>query len=551
MRVSCPARVARGVGCYPLRLAGIRQGIDFPAGFRHERRLATRLEKSWPLWHVALDRLAASCEGGGGSCDGSCAAWSGRSWCPRGRASSENVEIDSRRCRVGSRGGGIRRHVGRRRIRAHPRGGGQRAERPSPPHILPDGGFVRRRGGGAGGCGRRRPAELRRSPARRVLPRLHRRGDTHRRQRARRQGADGLPSIATEGEVLGPSDISITGSKKFVLSIGIGGSDVFRNAFGLLEGSSAPSSPASSVTGPAAPFADALAYEATANPEPTDIDSNPVGILRQGESYVVADAGANAIVKTNHKGEFSTIAVLPGVPARSASHPTRCRRRRAGPGRRVLREPTRRVPVRRRRSKIWRIVPGQAPTVYASGLTNVTDLAFAPDGTLYAVEIAKNGLLTGPPGAIVSIPGVAVRRPSWSTACCSPTGSPSATARSTSRRERRCPASDRCCASGSTRANAGEQHVATLRRPSSSGGRPASPFRPPAGVGTVRARDSLTTLVAVALLSVRERIRDYGVLKAIGLTPRQITSTRHQRPCRARAGHLSRSVSGCTSPSPG
>jgi putative ABC transport system permease protein len=34
-----------------------------------------------------------------------------------------------------------------------------------------------------------------------------------------------------------------------------------------------------------------------------------------------------------------------------------------------------------------------------------------------------------------------------------------------------------------------------------------------------------TTLAAVALLSVRERIRDYGVLKTIGLTPRQITSS--------------------------
>jgi ABC-type lipoprotein release transport system permease subunit len=34
-----------------------------------------------------------------------------------------------------------------------------------------------------------------------------------------------------------------------------------------------------------------------------------------------------------------------------------------------------------------------------------------------------------------------------------------------------------------------------------------------------------TTLVAVALLSVRERVRDYGVLKAIGLTPNQISST--------------------------
>jgi ABC-type antimicrobial peptide transport system permease subunit len=34
-----------------------------------------------------------------------------------------------------------------------------------------------------------------------------------------------------------------------------------------------------------------------------------------------------------------------------------------------------------------------------------------------------------------------------------------------------------------------------------------------------------TTLVAIALLSVRERIRDYGVLKAVGLTPRQIASS--------------------------
>jgi putative ABC transport system permease protein len=34
-----------------------------------------------------------------------------------------------------------------------------------------------------------------------------------------------------------------------------------------------------------------------------------------------------------------------------------------------------------------------------------------------------------------------------------------------------------------------------------------------------------TTLVAVALLAVRERVRDYGVLKTIGLTPRQIASS--------------------------
>src|SRR4029453_15614378 len=42
-----------------------------------------------------------------------------------------------------------------------------------------------------------------------------------------------LPSIINgEGEVLGPSDIAFTGGQKFVLSIGLGGSDEFRAAFG-------------------------------------------------------------------------------------------------------------------------------------------------------------------------------------------------------------------------------------------------------------------------------------------------------------------------------
>jgi putative ABC transport system permease protein len=34
-----------------------------------------------------------------------------------------------------------------------------------------------------------------------------------------------------------------------------------------------------------------------------------------------------------------------------------------------------------------------------------------------------------------------------------------------------------------------------------------------------------TTLIAIALLSVRERVRDLGVLKTIGLTPGQIASS--------------------------
>ena len=54
-------------------------------------------------------------------------------------------------------------------------------------------------------------------------------------------------------------------------------------------------------------------------------------------------------------------------------------------------------------ANIWRVVPGEAPTVYASGLTNLTDLAFAKDGSLYAVEIASDGLLGGPIGSLVKV----------------------------------------------------------------------------------------------------------------------------------------------------
>ena len=40
--------------------------------------------------------------------------------------------------------------------------------------------------------------------------------------------------------------------------------------------------------------------------------------------------------------------------------------------------------------------------MYASGLTNVTDLAFR-GSTLYAVQLADEGLLSGPTGSLVKV----------------------------------------------------------------------------------------------------------------------------------------------------
>ena len=106
-------------------------------------------------------------------------------------------------------------------------------------------------------------------------------------------------------------------------------------------------------------------------------------------------------------------------PSRSRSAAVRTSGRSRGgraDGRRLwsrrcdLRQPAQRLPLPGSASNIWRVVPGHDPMKYASGLTNVTDLAFAKDGSLYAVQITDNGL-TAPvdpnPGSVVRIPRAA------------------------------------------------------------------------------------------------------------------------------------------------
>jgi sugar lactone lactonase YvrE len=62
-------------------------------------------------------------------------------------------------------------------------------------------------------------------------------------------------------------------------------------------------------------------------------------------------------------------------------------------------------------ASVWRVVPGEDPTEYATVFTNVVGLGFAPDGTLYVAEMVHEGLMTlfagtgAPPiGAVLSVP---------------------------------------------------------------------------------------------------------------------------------------------------
>jgi hypothetical protein len=47
-------------------------------------------------------------------------------------------------------------------------------------------------------------------------------------------------------------------------------------------------------------------------------------------------------------------------------------------------------------ANVFRVVPGQAPTVYAGGFTDIIDIAFDKKGRLYVLEISSEGLLNVP-----------------------------------------------------------------------------------------------------------------------------------------------------------
>jgi sugar lactone lactonase YvrE len=219
----------------------------------------------------------------------------------------------------------------------------------------------------------------------------------------------GLPSISSEAETLGPFDIAFTGRHKFAMTIGLGGDPAFRAEFGRggrLLGTIVTGDLRRHRDGPAVRKAfDAVAFEASDNPEPSDVDSNPTGLIAARHGFVYTDAGGNALVSTRRGGRaiatFDQVPTTqPGpVPVGFPADPVPTDVVVGPDGARYVSQLVG-FPFEKGASTIWRVPRGGDPEPYATGLTNVTSLAFAKDGTLYAVEIAANGLLSAPPGTL-------------------------------------------------------------------------------------------------------------------------------------------------------
>ena len=211
----------------------------------------------------------------------------------------------------------------------------------------------------------------------------------------------GLASHALPGgdAGTGPNDIGFQGSAMLVV-MGLGFNPLSPPSYGngveqfgkLLQ---------ISATGVITEAGDVSAYERDVNPGGGPLDSNPYGLLVLPTLRLVADAGANALVSVVASGLANTVAAFPSRPTRTTDAvPTAVA---VGPDGAYYVSELSGVPFAAGAANVYRVVPGQAPQVFRSGFTTVTDIDFGPDGSLYVLEHSTGPVFFALPGDIVRI----------------------------------------------------------------------------------------------------------------------------------------------------
>jgi hypothetical protein len=220
--------------------------------------------------------------------------------------------------------------------------------------------------------------------------------------------ATGLPSLAVASGIRanGPHDISFVGRGNAAVVIGFVGDPRSRADLGA-AGSSFGHLASVPASGNWRLTTDLGLFEAAVNPTGDEIDSNPYAVIELPGKQIVVDAGANDLLQVDANGRVVALATFPdrlvpappflGLPPGTQipmdAVPTSVALGRDGSF--YVAQLTG-FPFPVGGANIYRVpVAGGVPEVYATGFTAIIDLAWGPDGSLYVLEIAKNGLLAG------------------------------------------------------------------------------------------------------------------------------------------------------------
>jgi len=163
-------------------------------------------------------------------------------------------------------------------------------------------------------------------------------------------------------------------------------------------------------------------FEADNNPDNGQIDSDPFGVLVEPDGVVIADAGANDLMRVARNGEISLLATFPSrssTPPRPSFAPPPAQQTSdavptcvvAGPdGAYYIGELTG-IPFTDKRANIYRLDPATDAVPHAftlneaflTGFKNIIDLAFDDEGALYVLQYATGALQMTGPGVLMKV----------------------------------------------------------------------------------------------------------------------------------------------------
>lgn len=235
-----------------------------------------------------------------------------------------------------------------------------------------------------------------------------------------------LPSISQLNgmDQTGPNDIVFGANGVGYVLVGLGGDPALRSGAFAPQGSGLGSLWSFTDGGAASVFADLAALEAAnpgGNPAGGPIDSNPFRIIADGQGFLATDAGGNSLLSIGANGAVSLRAAFDSRPAAANdSVPTGVA---IGPdGNSYVAELTG-APFPPGSARIFRVTPGGVTSVAFTGFTNIVDIAFGADGSLYVLELDTNGLAQpGGTGALIRVGPNGERETLFTQGLVAPTG---------------------------------------------------------------------------------------------------------------------------------
>jgi hypothetical protein len=258
---------------------------------------------------------------------------------------------------------------------------------------------------------------------------------------------EGLPSIHGGAEIGGPSDVDFVDPEHFYVVVNLaahaGERDLMVEGVGdvagwLLRGS---------IDGTYEPVADIASFEEAQDPDAEfsggEIFSNPHSVAATVGGAAVVDAGGNSLLQVDEQGAISLLAIFPPMTlgftmaelsgeASAEAEPgaSTTETEASTEDETTITAPVQAVPTSVvvgpdealyvgqltggpypvGEAAVWRVDGEGNAERYATGFSNIIDLAFGPDGTLYVAELARDSLRTvfegdvTPVGAVLSVP---------------------------------------------------------------------------------------------------------------------------------------------------